>query len=534
MRNAYFTWEGGSRRLVFRPARVALTALAAAFLGACAASNPHVDSTTILDAQRAESTFATGYRQIANRYIEPVAIDALAVEGLNGLDAIDPKIDFKRSGRRVRLLYDGAVLRVADAAASDDADGWATLTFDALAEARNVSETIRRIPAGRLYEAVFDGMLSKLDSFSRYASAAEALDNRAKRSGFNGIGIRFRVGSDGPRITEVFARTPAARAGLRVGDLITHVDRQPLAGRSRKEIRNMLRGEAGTSVLLRYVDSRTNRPNFRSLERSRVIPPTVRTKVHHNILHITISGFNDRTSGHLSRAVKAAMARPDAQLHGVLLDLRNNPGGLLIQAVKVADLFLKSGRIVSTRGRHPNSVRDYDAHGTDITDGLPMVVLINGRSASAAEIVAAALQDHERAVVIGTGSFGKGTVQTITRLPNNGEITLTWSRFVAPSGYSLHDLGVSPSVCTSGPDSGVSGLVGSALSHMAETYEHMARWRSVPVADTSNREALRRVCPAAHERRNIEVRLGEYLLDHPDQHRQLLAVAPTMAASRGK
>ncbi len=511
-----------------------MTTLAVAFLGACAASNSHVDTTTVLDAQRAESTFATGYRQIANRYIEPVAIDALAVEGLNGLDAIDPKIDIKRSDRRVHLLYDGAVLRVADAAAPDDAEGWATLTSDALAEARNASETIRRMPAERLYEAVFDGMLSKLDSFSRYASASEALDNRAKRSGFGGIGIRFRVGSDGPRITAVFTHTPAARAGLRVGDLITHVDRQPLAGRSQKEIRNMLRGDVGTTVLLSYVDSRTNRPNFRSLERSRVILPTVRTKVHHNILHITISGFNDRTSGHLFRAMKAAMARQDARLHGILLDLRNNPGGLLIQAVKVADMFLKSGRIVSTRGRHPNSVRDYDAHGTDITNGLPMVVLINGRSASASEIVAAALQDHERAVVIGTGSFGKGTVQTITRLPNNGEMTLTWSRFVAPSGYSLHDLGVSPSVCTSGLDSGVSGLVGSALRHIAETDKHMAQWRSVPAADASKREALRRVCPAARERRDIEVRLGEYLLDRPDQYQQLLAVSPAIAAGRSK
>lgn len=159
-----------------------MTALAAAFLGACTVSSPQVDTSTVLDAQRAESTFADGYRQIANRYIEPVAIDALAVEGLNGLDAIDPKIDFKRSGRRVRLLYDGAVQRVADAAAPDDADGWATLTFDALAEAQTASETIRRMPAERLYEAVFDGMLSKLDSFSRYASASEALDNRAKRS----------------------------------------------------------------------------------------------------------------------------------------------------------------------------------------------------------------------------------------------------------------------------------------------------------------------------------------------------------------
>ena len=176
-----------------------MTALGAAFLGACAASNPHVDTTTVLDPRRAESTFAAGYRQIASRYIEPVAIGALAVEGLNGLGAIDPKIDFRRSDRRIRLLYDGAVLRVAHAAAPDDAEGWATLTFDALAEARNASESIRRMPADRLYEAVFDGMLSKLDSFSRYASAAEALDNRAKRSGFGGIGIRYRVGSDGPR-----------------------------------------------------------------------------------------------------------------------------------------------------------------------------------------------------------------------------------------------------------------------------------------------------------------------------------------------
>ena len=214
MRIAYFTWEGGIRRLVFHPARIASTALLAGFLGACAASNPNLKSSGLLDAQQAESTFTAGYRQIADRYIEPVAIDALAVEGLNGLDAIDPKIDFKRSDRRVHLLYDGVVLRVADAAPPDDARGWATLTYNALAEARSASPAIRGMPAERLYEAVFDGMLSKLDSFSRYASASEALDNRAKRSGFGGIGIRFRVESDGPRIIAVFGRTPAARAGL--------------------------------------------------------------------------------------------------------------------------------------------------------------------------------------------------------------------------------------------------------------------------------------------------------------------------------
>ena len=296
----------------------------------------------------------------------------------------------------------------------------------------------------------------------------------------------------------------------------------------------MLRGNVGSRVLLRYVDAQTNRQKTRSIERSRVILPTVRTKIHHNILHVTISGFNNRTSGHLVRALKAAMDRHKAPLDGILLDLRNNPGGLLIQAVKVADLFLKNGRIVSTRGRHPNSVRDYDAHGADITNGLPIVVLINGRSASASEIVAAALQDHERAVVIGSGSFGKGTVQTISRLPNSGEITLTWSRFVAPSGYSLHDLGVSPSVCTSGRHGGVGGLVDTALRGVTETYERMERWRSVSIEDSSNREALRRLCPAARDRRDLEVRLGEYLLEHPDEYQQLLAVAPTVAASRSR
>ena len=194
---------------------------------------------------------------------------------------------------------------------------------------------------------------------------------------------------------------------------------------------------------------------------------------------------------------------------GVVLDLRGNPGGLLKRAVQVADLFLSGGLIISTQGRHPDSIEIYEADAIDVLQGRPLVVLLNGGSASAAEIVAAALQDRGRAVVVGSSSYGKGTVQSVQHLPNNGEITITWSRLIAPSGYAFHGLGVRPSICTSG--------VKDAMNRGADLVEGdgqklMRHWRNVDIEDRQGRQKLRSSCPPDDSKKRIDMAIGRNII----------------------
>ena len=202
------------------------------------------------------------------------------------------------------------------------------------------------------------------------------------------------------------------------------------------------------------------------------------------------------------------------QLSGYILDLRGNPGGLLDQAVTVSDLFLSNGRIVSTHGRHPDSHQYFDAAPETLAHQRPVVVLVNGNSASASEIVAAALQDTGRAVVIGTSSFGKGSVQTVLRLPNNGELTLTWARFHAPSGYSLHGRGVLPDICTSGQEETPDQVIARLQSGLLPLSRKVTQ-RIVDTNDRTELSALRSLCPARHSDAEVDVEVARRLLDSP-------------------
>ena len=235
---------------------------------------------------------------------------------------------------------------------------------------------------------------------------------------------------------------------------------------------------------------------------------------------IKISSFNQNTAASVAEALESLHAAGADAIDGVALDLRGNPGGLLNQAVRVADLFLGEGGIVSTRGRHPDSVHHYTAGGRDLARGLSMVVLIDGKSASAAEIVVAALQDRGRAAVAGTTSYGKGTVQTVIRLPNEGEITLTWSRIFAPSGYTLHGLGVRPVICTSG-----------AKGEVAATSAAL-EWRHIPVKPDDLRDALRATCPGEPRFATYELAVARRLLSDHQLYAQAVdaGTAPTTAS----
>ena len=479
---------------------------------------------------QAKEVFATGFGRVSEKYLEPVLVDSFALEGLTGLSAIDPALAVSRAGKAVVLAVDGKVITRYPAPEEEDADGWASLTAELVAAARRISDDLRQASPEKVYEAVFDGSLSRLDVFSRYAGAKEARKNRAKREGFGGIGIRFRVKQGAVVLTQIMDETPAAAAGLKVEDRLVRVDGVSLEGAKTRDVVERLRGPSGTWVTVAV--ARMGVAGFLEfrIKRAHVVSTTVTDRTEGGVVILKVRSFNQDTARSLGAKLEEHHARLGKGLRGLILDLRGNPGGLLKQSVKVADLFLAQGRIVSTRGRHPNSVQYYDAGGRDLMQGLPIVVLVDGKSASAAEIVAAALQDRGRGVVIGTTSFGKGTVQTVIRLPNDGEITLTWSRIMAPSGYRLHGLGVRPTICTSGADAADPGLIAQAVAAKAKAARTLAAWRTPGLKDEQRRRGLRVSCPAERRRKDVELRLAQQLLEDQALYARALDLGATALA----
>ncbi len=473
---------------------------------------PSPSLTKQVSKQAEEEIFAVGYASITEKYIEAVSAATLAMEGMRGLGAIDPALTVSRSQGMVVLAASERTVARFQAPADDDVDGWATLTVKISAAGRRMSHELRTASDEKLSEAVFDGVLSSLDIFSRYAGAEEARKNREKREGFDGIGIGLHMEAEAARVTNVMPDTPAARAGLRKGDRITHVDGVSIRGLKRRHMVRRLRGPAHSRVALTVRRDGVAGPMAFEMERQRIVPPTVTERRDHGIVFLTVTSFNQRTASSVAAKLAKALEMVGANPNGLVLDLRGNPGGLLKQSIEVADLFLTQGQIVRTRGRHPDSDQRYEAGGEDMAHGLPLVVLVDGKSASAAEIIAAALQDHGRAVVIGTNSFGKGTVQTVIRLPNDGEITLTWSRLVTPSGYALHGLGVMPTICTSGAAGDVRKLIAAVLGQKIKIAATRASWRTAGLGEEKQRRSLRAACPAERRREALEIEVARRLL----------------------
>ncbi len=454
-------------------------------------------------------TLASGYEAIVEKFIREVTVAEVAVDGLNGLGSLDPALVVSRDGDSVDLWTTDRRLARLAAPPDDDVGGWARLTVDAVAAARDGSPAIAEADSETLYEALFDSALSQLDVHSRYAGAEEAREHRSRREGFGGIGIRFRRSGPLVRIIGVMPNSPADLAGLRVGDLILDIDGQGTAMLDRHDVVERLRGPINSRLSLRVRPETGGPPRTVAMVRRRIVPPTVfGGRTVDGIAVLRITGFNQDTADSLAERVAHLRRLMGPGLRGLVLDLRGNPGGLLRQSVSVADLFLDSGAIVHTRGRHPESLQAYFAEQGDMLRGLPLVVLIDGRSASAAEIVAAALQDQGRAAVVGTVSYGKGTVQTLIRLPNDGEITLTWSRFQAPSGYLLERLGVRPAICTSG-DTAAPDDLGLRVEDGARA---LAEWRRLTLRALQDRARARHQCRPERHRGETDPEVARRLI----------------------
>ncbi|HEX4112796.1 MAG TPA: S41 family peptidase [Stellaceae bacterium] len=310
------------------------------------------------------------------------------------------------------------------------------------------ADYVQNVTDDQLVEAAINGMLSALDPHSSYMNAKNFGDMEVQvRGEFGGLGIEVTMENNAIKVVSPIDDTPAAKAGIKPGDLILQIDNDPVMGMSLNDAVKKMRGPIDSEIKL-VIQRGTARPFEVKLKRAVIKIQSVKYHMEGNdIGYIRISSFNEQTDSGIHNAFAAFRKDPANKLAGMVLDLRNNPGGLLDQAVAVSNDFIPEGEIVSTRGRHPEDAQRYDAKpANDISKGVPMVVLINGGSASASEIVAGALQDHHRAVLLGTRSFGKGSVQTIIQLPGHGAIRLTTARYYTPSGRSIQARGIDPDI----------------------------------------------------------------------------------------
>jgi len=484
------------------------------FMVACTAQDTRV--TADGDLSLANRLFRDGYRDIIDIYIDEVQTSDLVLAGLDNLIELEPDISVYAQDGRITLKMDGQPIGNLTVPPDHDPAAWGDLTASALRLARSRSTLIDAADPEEIYEIVFDGILNELDKFSRYAGRDEARENRASRDGFGGIGVRIRLIDEGVRVISVMENTPAERAGLKDNDIILEIDGESTLDLNQREVVRRLRGPLRSRVALTI--GREDAPANLGIEvvRAHIVPQTVTYRRHDNAAIIQLTGFNQSTTRTLREKLIQANKEIGSDLSGFVLDLRGNPGGLLDQAVAVSDLFIGDGRIVSTHGRHPDSHQYFDAKSDDLAKQRPVVVLVNGNSASAAEIVAAALQDSGRAVVIGSGSFGKGTVQTVLRLPNEGELTLTWARFHAPSGYALNRRGVIPDICTTGTPDQTADDVLDRLIDGSLPIDRGIQHRDIDQNDEASIAALRAYCPTRQNEAEIDIEVALRLLERPD------------------
>ncbi|MQQ08573.1 PDZ domain-containing protein [Epibacterium sp. SM1979] len=313
---------------------------------------------------------------------------------------------------------------------------------------------VEQVDDKELIEAAISGMLSSLDPHSSYLSPDDAAAMRVQTRGeFGGLGIEVTQEEGFVKVVSPIDGTPADEAGIEAGDFITHVDNESVLGLSLDEAVDLMRGPVGSEIVITVVREGSDEPFDISIIRDTITLTAVRARTEGKTAVLRVTTFNDQTYDNLEAGLEEQIEAAGGieNIEGIVLDLRNNPGGLLNQAIKVSDAFLDKGEIVSTRGRNPEDGERFNAEPGDLADGLPMVVLINGGSASASEIVAGALQDHHRAIVVGTKSFGKGSVQTVMPLRGNGAMRLTTARYYTPSGRSIQALGVSPDIVVEQP-----------------------------------------------------------------------------------
>ena len=465
----------------------------------------------------ASSVFSSGLSFTAPRTIEAVTVPQLTFWGLQGVTGLDTALTVQLRDGAIALDVGGKAQFQRGAPPLPTAEGWGAAAADVFAAAWEVSPALRQAGTQALIGAFFDEVFNHLDPYSRYVPPGAADADRAHRSGEAGAGLSLVRRGGVLVVDNVNADGPAGEAGIIVGDRIGAVDGRPTQGASAATVMGWLAGPEGTLVTM-AVRGRDGRTRAVDVERAVTPPETVYAVRSGDVLALRITSFSADTGARLARELDSAFGpsvAPARRPRGLVLDLRGNRGGLLRQAVAAAGLLLDAGLITVTEGRNPNASHRWEAVSGDATGGVPVVVAVDGRTASAAEILAAALADDGRAVVVGSSTLGKGLVQTIGTLPDGGELFVTWSRVLAPRGWPIQGLGVLPQVCTSLGQDDLALQLSSLDRGVQRLQAALDRHRAsrIPVAPAMILEQ-RNACPAG-EPREGDMLAAHYLLEHP-------------------
>jgi carboxyl-terminal processing protease len=457
------------------------------------------------------SDYITALAFMAPRTLDPTPVGTLTVWGLRGLTALDPSLTAElRDGKLVLTLGDRVVLTEAVPLGQQPA-AWTAALVRLYTAAVALSPAVRRAGTQGIIQSFFDEMFNHLDPYSRYVAPVEAAEDRARRNGRAGLGITLTQRDRSIVVQQAVSDGPAVMAGLDPGDTIVAVDGEAVRQLGIGDVERMIAGPLGTAVRVSWRHDGAA-PRSANLVRTLVPPETVFPAFAGDMLLLRITSFSDSTASHLEHDLKEGLARRPA---GIVLDLRGNRGGLLGQAVDAADLLLPDGIVATTQGRDPEADHVFRSGADELGQDVPVVVLVDGRTASAAEILAAALADRGRAVVVGSSTLGKGLVQTIMPLPDGGELFVTWSRVLAPRGWPLQSLGVLPQVCTSLGEARLrqqlTALAEGRQSMAQDIAVHRATRAPLPPAEVV---AIRNTCPSG-EGSDLDLEAAQALVDNP-------------------
>ncbi len=471
------------------------------------------------------NVFAAGFAFMQPRTLSPEPLSSLALWALGGLTTSDVRLSAELREGALQLALGDRVIAAQPAPAAGDARRWGEAVAAVVRVGWNASDAVRQRGTQGVIQAMFDALCSHLDRYSRYAPPAAADADRERRSGVAGIGLRVTANNGAFVLRDISPDGPAASAGLHDGDRLLAVDGTATAGIDLDGVTALLAGPEGSTVVLTL---RRGRAPVRdaTVERALVPPRTVTAEWRADVLVLRVSGFAIDTGAQIAEALTDALdsaRRP----RGVVIDLRGNRGGLLRQAVAAAETLLAHGLVATTAGRDPTALHSFVADGVDMAVGLPTVVMVDGNSASSAEILAAALADQHRAVVVGSSTQGKGLVQTIAPLPDGGELFITWSRVFAPLGWPLQDLGVLPQVCTSFGARGLMRQLAGLARGRQSMADALARHRAArPPLSATEILDLRSACPASAASA-LDLVAARRLIDNPGAYAAALLGPPT-------
>ena len=476
------------------------------------------------DAATAGSVWGAALAYIQPRALQALTIPQMTIWGLNGLAALDPDMTTQLQGHEILLYGPNRMIIAVPAPPATDAQGWGQAAAKVAAAAYATSPALRQAGTQGLISSFFDELFNHFDPYSRYEPPLQAAREQLMVTGLAGTGVTFAAQGRAVTIGAVAADSPAENAGLTVGMMVLRVDGHPVHSSEVARLNGAMPGILGSGVTLRVADpAGRDAAQDITLTRAYIPPQTVFAEPSPapGIAALKITSFNHGTGDQFSTLV-ASVVTANPALTGLVLDLRGNRGGVLRQAVLVADSLLSSGPIAEAAGRDPDADQAFHAEGSDLTGGLKLAVLVDGQTASASEILSAALADDHRAVVIGSETLGKGLVQTVTSLPDGGELFVTWSRVLAPDGWPLQTLGVMPQVCTSLGEPALNEQLAALSRGHNLMAEALAASRAIRAPASVTRIInVRDHCPAAIGS-DLDMSAAAFVLTHPAAYQAAL------------